>query len=836
MTRFCLIAPVFIQRERRDGITMVFGTLKADATEGDVETQVVLPLLTRTEFLGIDRANIKSKEFLAAFDIGKGAKVKKGYIPDFCIYCLSIPIVAIEVKAPTVGVNDAWEEASLYAHAVNKRYETKFNPCEIVLATNGTDYAAGHWDNSQPIHSGKVTDLEVGSDALAKLQALMGATELERLGAISSASLKLVGFKRPFNQGNGPALINSKIEPNTFAADLSPVLRRYFSSRDQNDDPDIYKNAYVSSSEVTSYDRILESFLVDRLSRSKARSEIQTTKKRAEAVSKALSEKVATRYPTGELQLITGGVGTGKSLFARRYKEFLQPHHLASQSHWAFLDFNYAPEDLSEARGWVCSTFARSIVEEGAPINLRDGEDQERIFAADLADREAYYERIDKSVGKGLLEKARDIEGWRQDPERLAHGISRHLQGDRGEVVIVVFDNVDRRDGDDQLSAFQLALWFMRETKSLVILQMRDTTFEIHKNEPPLDTYKTGQIFHISPPRFIDVVKRRLELSLIALEAEAPKKINYDTPGGASVSYPRERAGEFLRSVYLELFQRPTNVSRILEAIAGRDVRKALDMFMAIINSGHMPENLIASVAAGEGIRKFPEHLVLKILMRQDYRFFSEASGFVSNLLYSDGQWERPNNLLVSELLFYLIGQRKVPGDNGQMGFVSVGKLQEKLESFGFVRPDILAAAQYLLANDLLDADKAGASSIELDDCVKASASGWAHMRILSSRSEYLTAILPTTPINDQRFAARIFELLQIENKFGDLNFGQTLGLLDDLHKYLSSQFRELCSHPGYRGDSPTGARYLLKKVDEARSFMRKELGQKTGQADWLDG
>lgn len=315
------------------------------------------------------------------------------------------------MKAPTVDVSGAWEEASLYAHAVNKRYATKSNPCEIVLATNGIDYAAGHWDHSQPSHSGKVTDLEFGSEALAQLLALMGATEIERLGTVASASLKMTGFKRPFNQGNGPALINSKIEPNTFAADLSPVLRRYFSSRDQNDDPDIYKNAYVSSSEVTSYDRILESFLVDRLSRSKTRSEIQTTRKRAEVVSKALSEKVASRSPTGELQLVTGGVGTGKSLFARRYKEFLQPKTLANQSHWAFLDFNYAPDDPSEARDWVCSTFARSIVGEGAPINIQDSEDQECIFSTDLADREAYYERIEKSAGKGLLEKARDIEG-----------------------------------------------------------------------------------------------------------------------------------------------------------------------------------------------------------------------------------------------------------------------------------------------------------------------------------------------------------------------------------------------------------------------------------------
>lgn len=104
---------------------MAFTDLSSSATEGDVETQVVLPMLTRSEFLGIETGSVKSKEFLAAFDIGKGAKAKKGYVPDYCVYILSIPIVAIEVKAPGVSVGSAWEEASLYAHALNKRYPTR---------------------------------------------------------------------------------------------------------------------------------------------------------------------------------------------------------------------------------------------------------------------------------------------------------------------------------------------------------------------------------------------------------------------------------------------------------------------------------------------------------------------------------------------------------------------------------------------------------------------------------------------------------------------------------------------------------------------------------------
>jgi hypothetical protein len=814
---------------------MSLDMLAADASEADVETQVVLPLLTKSEYLSISTASVRSKEFLTAFDIGKGAKLRKAYIPDFGIYVLSLPVVVIEVKAPTVPVTEAWEEASLYAHMLNRRYPANINPCELILATNGLDFIAGRWD-SKPELNGKISDLLLGSKLLRQLQGLMGNAELARIAERTSASLKLVNFKRPFNQGGGAALIGSKLELNTFAADLSPVLRRYFSSRDQNKDPEIYRSAYVSSDEVTSYDKTLESFLIDRLSRSRSRIEIQTTKRKAEDVSRRLTELAATRLAGGELQLITGGVGTGKSLFARRYKEFLQPQNLRDRSHWAFLDFNFAPKRLENGTEWVFSTFCQSLLEEGAPVNLRDADDQERVFASDMKDREPFYQRVEAADhGRGLLERARDLEGWRQDPERLAKGLSRYLQGERGDILIVVFDNVDRRDVEDQLAAFQLALWFMDQIRCLVILQMRDTTFETHKNEPPLDTYKTGQVFHISPPRFIDVVKRRLELSVQELSTYAPETIRFQTPSGANISYPRERAGEFLKGIYLELFQRPTNTSRILEALAGRNVRKALDMFLSIITSGHMPEDLITSVALGSQIRKFPEYLVLRILMRQDYRFYSDANGFVANIFYCDANWRRPTNLLVPEILFYLIGRRKMNGDNGLMGFLSFSRISDQMEMFGYVGEDVRSAISYLLEHELAEADSVNATKIDDATSIKATASGWAHLRLLSSRSEYLSGLLPTTPINDPILEARVFDLMQLENKFGRLSHEQSVGLVQQFYLYLGKQYDVLKAHPGYETDTLSGAKYVLEKVAEAIRFERKSLSTGPTQLDWLD-
>ena len=88
--------------------------IRAGASEGDVETHVVIPLLTAPEFLGIPLEDLRSKEGISARDIGKGAKRKVGYIPDYCIYKQALPIAVIEVKSPVGGdLHQAYGEAQL---------------------------------------------------------------------------------------------------------------------------------------------------------------------------------------------------------------------------------------------------------------------------------------------------------------------------------------------------------------------------------------------------------------------------------------------------------------------------------------------------------------------------------------------------------------------------------------------------------------------------------------------------------------------------------------------------------------------------------------------------
>ncbi len=258
-------------------------------------------------------------------------------------------------------------------------------------------------------------------------------------------------------------------------------------------------------------------------------------------------------------------------------------------------------------------------------------------------------------------------------------------------------DNVDRLNLHSQLGAFTLSLWFLDQSKAFVILQMRDETYERFKDQKPLDTYKCGVVFHISPPRFLDVVKRRLELILEYLAQNSANTLEYHLNSGMRIRYPNSMLGEFLKSIYLELFERRQNVSRILQALAGRNIREALEMFVSILNSGHLREEAITSTAVGAGGIGITEYRVLRILMRTEYRFFNHNSGFVSNLFHFDEDWQQPNNFMMPEILFWLADNRKRRGEIGLEGYFSVTRIADELQRRGFVRNDICEACSWLL-------------------------------------------------------------------------------------------------------------------------------------------
>ena len=90
-----------------------------------------------------------------------------------------------------------------------------------------------------------------------------------------------------------------------------------------------------------------------------------------------------------------------------------------------------------------------------------------------------------------------------------------------------------------------------------------------------------------------------------------------------------------------------------------------------------------------------------------------------------------------------------------------------------------LDAARFCLKKGLLDVETSSLDTIRDRDSIKASASGWAHMRILSGRIEYLAAVLPTTPMNDKSLSAKIFDLMQVESRTGQSSLQRSIQIVE---------------------------------------------------------
>src|SRR5258708_644325 len=212
----------------------------------------------------------------------------------------------------------------------------------------------------------------MGTRPAEQLITFCGMPALEAHSNTYFKQIKIQPGTRPFSLVGGQALLNAKFPLNTFATDLSPVLRRYFSSSTEEQNREIAERAYVSSAETTEYDRILEAILKDRISprRDTIVQPIRTSKNEEPVLTKALREYSEGIHNSGQLQIIQGAVGSGKSLFARRYRDLLEPTELKSANFWSFINFNGSPASLKGAEGWLCETFIKGFERENTSIDL----------------------------------------------------------------------------------------------------------------------------------------------------------------------------------------------------------------------------------------------------------------------------------------------------------------------------------------------------------------------------------------------------------------------------------------------------------------------------------
>lgn len=156
----------------------------------------------------------------------------------------------------------------------------------------------------------------------------------------------------------------------------------------------------------------------------------------------------------------------------------------------------------------------------------------------------------------------------------------------------MVLDNCDKRNKGEQLLMFEVAQWLRAQYKCIVILPMRDATYDTYKSEPPLDTVVRDLVFRIDPPDLLRVLQARLDYITRITEQSSN---TYILENGMRVAVKRSELIEYFKYIIVAI-RKDRWVANLFYRLADKNTRNGIQIFEDFCKSGHMKEKDILAM------------------------------------------------------------------------------------------------------------------------------------------------------------------------------------------------------------------------------------------------
>ena len=770
----------------------MFCSLTELTTESDVEQKLLFPLLTAAAplGLGLGTPDILTKMSIRRLEIDKGSR-RRLYFPDYMVVIAGLPVVVVEAKAPSESLGLALDEARLYGNEINALFPSGINPCIRVVVCNGHELWSGPLDSAQPditLNHVNISPANVEYSVFVD-QAQRSALQQHADGI--RRRFRRPKYLRPVSEVGGDARQNQELPTNTFGSTIVGDFGHLFSPQTKQDRELIARHAYIPSLRRQRY---LEP--IDRLIRQANKPLVggarvlDDTGNPAE-LTKALRER---RRLENQVLLLVGSVGSGKSTFVDHVSLVALPEDVKAKSLWVRVNLNEAPLARDVAYNWL----ARAIIDE-LRSELPEGhgpddlETLQKIFRPELTSfKKGAVSLLDPESNGYQTRVADELIRLHTNPIIFAKSFARYLCAGPGKLLVIVLDNCDKRTRDDQLTMFQVAQWVQWEFRSLVILPLRDITFERHRHEPPLDTALKGLVFRIEPPRFTEVLQARVRLALQEMQANAStgNTLSYVLPNGIRVSYPASDQAFYLASILNSLYAHDRFVRRIMTGLAGRDVRRALEIFLDFCMSGHIGEDEIYKIRFFEGQYALPLSVVTRVLLKVHRRFYDGDKAYIKNLVQCDTSDPLPDHFVRLAILYWLEKHQNKEGPAGVRGFHAAGKIVNDLVQLGHDANRVRAELLYLVKGGCVIPEHLQSDKVDHDDLVMLTASGLVHLQLMAN-PDYLAACAEDTYLSDQDLVKRVVARIVSRDTVGHFSRLTTARNASEFVEYLKAKAAE---------------------------------------------
>lgn len=758
-------------------------------TEGDVETQIIIPLLTypKPYGLGFGMHNIRSKANLKNFIIEKGKK-SKSYIPDYIVSIDGIPLIVIEAKRPNEDLGEAFREAALYAGEINKKFNTKINPCQYIIACDGTRLYAGRWDQEQPEFDIPNTEWDISDVNFSNFLENFSESFLQKdVTSVKQTIRSKTAFKNPLNLLGGK-FIKDKTVSNSFGEVISVQYQHLFNAADESERKDIVENAYVK---VIKHQSHVDP--IDKLIRKKIRPSFEASIEiNDNSTPTSLIEKIKDVHNyNNQVLLLIGSVGSGKSTFITYLKEVALEKEISEKTIWIRLDFNNITLSKDEIYSWIKKRIIDNLKKYYNNYDYESLEFIEKLYSENIqALLKGPISMLDKESTEYKTILVEKILSFQDDIDLTLNCYINLLVHEQNKNLIIILDNCDKRSLDDQLLMFNVANWVKDNIKAIVFLPLRDTTFDLHRNKQPLDTVIKDMTFRINPPSLKEVIYERIKYAIRLSEKTSDKF--YFLSNGWRVSYPSEDEISYLKSILTSLFQN-NFFKQLISGLAGRDIRKGIEIFLDFCKSGHITDSEIVKMKQTKGMYSLPPHIVARVFMRGNREYYSSNESRIKNIFALDPTDDLPDPFIRISILKWLDIRRKAKSSSGVIGFFKVSELVENLTRLGHSEKRIMRELNYLISS-LLIVNESQENTINADDLIAIDLPGNTHLTLIK-HADYLAACGEDFWYKEVKTAEVISSNLAGEGKYSHMSmqnvYNHSHEMYNALKEYYESYYKK---------------------------------------------
>jgi predicted type IV restriction endonuclease len=317
------------------------------------------------------------------------------------------------------------------------------------------------------------------------------------------------------------------LQRNRLNSQLQPFIKRIFEDIAEQNEIAILERCYVHSASLRIATQDIGCVIRDsmpRLIEQSGGQEIKQGPRDSGAFGVLLSKSI--EGTKGEMCLLLGGIGSGKSTFLKRYQRSVGKEVLDAFTFWFSVDFLAAPIDPAEMEKFVWSEILRQMRERYQAANLETRRNLKKAFAAEIA-------AISETALRGAPPGSREYENaltpylikWQENTSEYISKLLAICDPQKNRKVVIFIDNVDQLSATYQAQIFLLGQRVTRIVSSITIIALREESYYSPSVQKAFTAY-TNYKFHIASPHFHWMLKSRIEYALDLLSARTSSLIS----------------------------------------------------------------------------------------------------------------------------------------------------------------------------------------------------------------------------------------------------------------------------------------------------------------------